>query len=275
MLYKYCNSDGFDILLHSRLKVTRVSEFNDPFDLAFGMDDETAFERIKAEFEEDPKLIEKWSIELTKLGWSHNKNSIKNMAAKVSEFLIEGQENAIKSTKEFFNNMFGITCMSERPDIIQMWSHYANAHKGIVIGLEENEFVGDRAKLVKVTNGKDMVLFPYTASIPMMSKQVMKEYEKGFKDVLGRKESGWCYEEEVRVFEELEEQDKDGNYYVKIPPSSVREIYLGLRSPETSEIIARALKQKKEFRHLKIFRMEKSTKEYKLIPRLLNVQNMP
>ncbi len=234
LYYKYCNSDGFDILLNSRLKTTRASEFNDPFDLAFGIDfEETGSEKI------EPGLTKKWILE------------------------------SIEKTMDSLNEKFGIACFSRCPDIIQMWSHYAENHRGIVIGLEEDEFVGDRAKLVEVKYRKDMVMLPYTASIPM-SKQVEKEYEKRFRIVMGRKESGWSYEEEVRIYAELKEQDKDGNYYVEIPPSSIREIYLGLRSPETSEIIARALKQKKEFRHLKIFKMEKSTREYKLIPRLIN-----
>ena len=225
MLYKYCNSDGFDILDYSRLKITRASEFNDPFDLTFGID----FEESGSEKNEQG-LTKKWILE------------------------------SIERTMNSLNKKFGIACFSRRPDIIQMWSHYAENHRGIVIGLEENEIIEDRSYLVEVRYSKAMLLFPLRASI--------EDYEKGFKDVLGRKESGWCYEEEVRIYAELKEQDKDGNYYVEIPPSSIREIYLGLRSPETS--IAKALKKKKEFRHLKIFKMEKSTKEYKLIPRLIN-----
>ena len=54
MLYKYCDSGGFDILINTRLKMSRVDDFNDPFDLAFNMDDDTALENLN--------FLEKWSI---------------------------------------------------------------------------------------------------------------------------------------------------------------------------------------------------------------------
>jgi len=263
MLYKYCRPDGFDILLHSRLKASRVNDFNDPFDLAFGMDNNKASKRIKSEFKKDPTLIEKWSEKFALENIPYNKNSKREMLQNVYEYLTSRREIVIENIRKEMNEKYGITCLSKHPDIIQMWSHYAESHKGIVVGLDGNEFVGNPLKLVEVKYHETMFLFPYTASIPM-SKRIQKEYEEGFIDVLGRKEKKWSYEEEVRLLAGLEEQDSDGNYYVEIPPSSIKELYLGLRAPETSEIIAKALKQREGFRHLKIFKMEKSFKSYKL-----------
>ncbi len=267
MLYKYCDTNGFDILVNLRLKASKVNDFNDPFDLAFGMDDTNAFERIKSELEKEPRYMKKWANELTKQGIPHKKNSATAMATVVSKFLIEGQENALRVVEEFFNKKFGITCLSKHPDIIQMWSHYADTHKGIVVGLDENEFVDDSKNLVNVEYKKEMVLLPYTASIPIISKRAREEYERKFREVLGRKERNWYYEQEVRLLASLDEQDPDGNYYVEIPPSSIKELYLGIRATKISEIVAKALKHKAEFKHLKIYRMEKSFKAYKLLPK--------
>ena len=54
MLYKYCDSDGFDILINTKLKMSRVDDFNDLFDLAFNMGDDTALENFN--------FFGRWSI---------------------------------------------------------------------------------------------------------------------------------------------------------------------------------------------------------------------
>jgi len=143
MLYKYCGTDVFDILINSRLKASRVNDFNDPFDLAFGMDEDTAFERIKSEFNGDPRFIERWLREFVPV---------------------------IKSAKKAMNENFGITCFSKRYDIFQMWSHYADNHRGIVVGLNESKFVDDTSKLVEVGYSEDMVMLPYSVVITCKSQ---------------------------------------------------------------------------------------------------------
>jgi hypothetical protein len=59
--------------------------------------------------------------------------------------------------------------------------------------------------------------------------------------VLRRKETKWDYEQEYRLYVDLDEKDSDGNYYLDIPPSSIREIYIGLRSNEMATIVAHKL----------------------------------
>ncbi len=161
----------------------------------------------------------------------------------------------------------GIVCLSESPNVIQMWAHYADNHRGIVIALDENPFVKDREELVKVCCQNEMVLLPVPTRSDIPEKR--KQHEKLIKDVLSRKESNWGYEKEVRLYAKLNEKDKDGHYYFNIPPSSITEIYLGLRSPETTEIIAKSIKQRKEYNHLRIYKMDRHESAFKLVPKEL------
>jgi hypothetical protein len=141
-----------------------------------------------------------------------------------------------------------------------MWAHYTDNHKGIVVGLDENQFIQDKLQLVKVCCQDDMALLPVTA----VSEKV-KQYGKYFDNVIRRKESKWLHEKEVRLYTTLEERDPNGNYYVNIPPSSITELYLGLRSEETTEIIAKSIKERKEYTQLKIYKMEKHERAFKLL----------
>ena len=53
MLYKYCTTGGFDILLNSRLKAARIEDFNDPFELVFGVNKDNALDTIRKEYDDD------------------------------------------------------------------------------------------------------------------------------------------------------------------------------------------------------------------------------
>ena len=84
-------------------------------------------------------------------------------------------------------------------------------------------------------------------------------------EVIRRKETNWGYEKEVRLFGVLDKKADDGSYYINIPCSSVKKVYLGLRSNSTTELIASCLKKRTEYNHLKIYKMHKDPSSYKLI----------
>lgn len=260
MLYKYCKTDGFDILLQSRLKVARIEEFNDPFEFAFELDRDTALENIKREFKEDTGLMKMWEDILGDQGIQFDKSSPEDIMNKVTSFQISDFAKAVKTTIESLSKKIGLICLSEQPDIIQMWAHYTDNHSGIVVGIEKSEFDKDKKGLVSVHYKDKVVLFPIIAN-----PKNIKQYEKCFRDAINRKETNWGYEKEVRVFADLDEKDD----HHTIPASSIKEIYLGLRSHETTEIIAKSIKQRDEYKHLRIYKMYKHESAYKLIPKEL------
>ena len=249
--------------MEARLKVSRIENFNDPFELVFGVDEKNVFDNIRKEYESNKEIIHIWQSLLDGQNIEYDKNSIEDITEKVTQFQIKDLKKSIESVRINWNEKMGIVCLSESPDIIQMWAHYTDNHRGIVIALDE-KFVEDKMALVNVCYQDEMVLLPVTA-IP----EKLKQYEECIDDVIRRKESNWSYEKEVRLYANLNEKEKDGYYYFNIPQSSITEIYLGLRSPETAEIIAKSIKQRKEYHHLRIYKMDRHESTFKLVPREL------
>jgi hypothetical protein len=73
-----------------------------------------------------------------------------------------------------------------------------------------------------------MVLLPVTGHPARLDEYAAK----CFREVLGRKETNWGYEKEIRLYGSLQEQEKDGHYYIEVPRSAIKEVYLGLRSDD-------------------------------------------
>lgn len=260
MLYKYCTMSGFDILLRSRIKVSRIRDLNDPFELMFGMQVKTAVDNIRNEYTQDPNILRCWRRLLNDQGIEYDASSVEDILHKIAVFQTKDIERVIQQIREYWNEKIGIVCFSRSMDVIQMWAHYAKNHRGIVVGIEEGNFE-HRPTLVQVEYKDEMVSLPVTGN-----PKNLKQYENYFLEVLKRKESKWVYEEEYRIYVKLDEKDPDGNYYLQIPPSSIREVFLGLRSNEMAKIIAQSVKQRENFGHLRLYKMTRQESEYKLKP---------
>jgi hypothetical protein len=259
MLYKYCNTKGFDILDNLRLKAGILDNFNDPFELRLGINKDTALNNIKKEYKTNPNIIDDWKQTLYFQKINYDNNSLEDIFKKFTEFQIKDFDEQVPNTLRELE--LGIICFSESPDVIQMWAHYTDNHTGIVIGIDESNF--DKESIITVCYRDNMVLFPVTGVIDNFDKNV----KKYFREVLGRKETKWSYEKEIRLYINLDQKDQDGNYYIEIPASLIREIYLGLRSSEDTRLLAKCIKQKDEYKHLKIFKMLRHESAYKLIPK--------
>lgn len=120
-----------------------------------------------------------------------------------------------------------VLSLSETYDNILMWTHYANNHTGIVIGvnIEEN----DNIYIDKVE---------YKSKLPEFdsSKENDTNYKKKFaKKVLMTKLLPWKYEQEIRVLSE--------NNHVKV---KIKEIYFGCKiKDEDMETIKGCIKKEK------------------------------
>jgi hypothetical protein len=261
LLYKYCTTKGFDILLNCRLKAGRLESFNDPFELLLGIDDNTALSNIQKEYSENPDIINEWTHILDEQNIIYDNNFTEDILNKFIGFQIKDFKKVVAQIREGWNNKMGIVCFSKSYDTIQMWAHYTENHQGIVLGFDENEFLENNGFLVTVCYHNNIVCLPVTGI-----SEKLNQYEKYFSDVVSRKESNWAYEKEIRLYVRLEEKDEDGNYYVTLPASSIKSVYLGLRSDRMAKFVAESFKQREEYRHLKIYKMVRHDTAFKLKP---------
>jgi hypothetical protein len=261
MIYRYCTPAGFDIPLNLRLRASQIYEFNDPFELAFGIQTETATANVRKDYKERPGLLTPWKVMLKEQNISFQEDSVEDVIEKIAKFQISDLRRVGKIIRDRWNDKLGVSCFSRSFDIVQMWAHYADNHKGIVIGIDEKVVTSNPEELADIEYDNEFVRIPVFANPDRMDL-----YEPYIKKALHRKEKKWHYEEEVRFYIGLDEKNPGGRFYKDISAKSITEIYLGLRAHETTEIIAKDIAGRERFRHLKIFKMTVHPDEYKLVP---------
>lgn len=154
-------------------------------------------------------------------------------------------EPVMEDTKRKINNLFAITCFSEKSDSVLMWSHYANKHTGFCVEYDLTKCGSLSAKLL---------LFPviYTderATIPMS----LIDFSNPEKPIPGRsdiflsdmvislltKSKIWDYEKEWRIIE-MQSNLKDGHL---LQSDMISKVYLGANSSLENELALRAALQ--------------------------------
>jgi hypothetical protein len=206
IVYKYRNiKDAEYILKFLNLWFARPSTFNDPFDCSI------TYQLQPNHKESIDKLIKHFI----------DKNA---MVRDYTNASLGMQENVCKAIRDIANKM-GIFSVSEINDDILMWSHYADSHKGLAIGIEFNE---DAAYEVK-----------YNKRIPLQAEvaDVVEDNNEIFKLFFCRKSPHWRYEKERRLF--LDISNNGGLQTTPIKAVDIREVIFGLNMEEDKRLEVR------------------------------------
>lgn len=145
-----------------------------------------------------------------------------------------------------------------------MWAHYADKHKGAVIGIDFDRILPKSAiKMNRVT---------YSEQRPKMNVLDDSEREEKYRERLVTKSTEWTYEREFRVIFDgaylmgLEQQGlarlKDFNgkktWFLQLNPESIREIIFGLYTEEGLKLDIRKLIERAELQHVELYQAEES-----------------
>lgn len=155
----------------------------------------------------------------------------------------------------------GVLSLSSTNDNILMWSHYANNHKGIVLEFDKKHlFFYESSVDKKLIHGLEKVNYCINKPYP----ENIKEYFLN-KNLYLTKHLNWKYEKEYRVTVTFDESNNSENKYnIKFPPSLIKAVYIGVNTENKDFEYILNLKQKKEWRHLNIYKFKINEKEYKL-----------
>jgi hypothetical protein len=129
---------------------------------------------------------------------------------------------------------FGILCFSEKWKSILQWSHYAERHKGISLGFD---VTNSETKFGRVDYKSGKLAFP---GIENLNQAFMWK-------MLRTKYRGWDYEQEWRVFINLEtpewnESEKRDLYFAEFGDELIlKEVILGVANENNAEEIHHAL----------------------------------
>jgi len=164
---------------------------------------------------------------------------------------------AFNKTLSDLSETKGVLCFSKAWDNPVLWSHYGDKHKGICLGIE----VPDKLAI----------------TVSYEPKRLQVDIRKDFEDgeigeemmlrVLATKFEGWKYEDEVRVFVNLEEIDNaTGLYYKNFGKDLfLKEIIIGPKCHFGVSDIKNILTKYKE--EVKIIPSRLAFRSYKVIAR--------
>jgi hypothetical protein len=129
-----------------------------------------------------------------------------------------GLRSAVAKMKESLSANRGMLCFSKTWHHPVMWSHYASRHRGMCLGFDLSEGLGqdidyaDRRILAKIGNDQE-----FTATEELANKLLFTKY------------AHWQYEKEHRVFVALDKNTVEGGlYFYDFQENlSLKEVFLG------------------------------------------------
>ncbi len=162
---------------------------------------------------------------------------------------------------------FGILSVSKTEKSIPMWSHYADHHRGIAVGLDVPNIGRAFGPLRRVKYHKYRRGFnPW---LPLSNPD-------GFNDRLDSffvKSKDWFYEQEYRRVFQLKKMirgqpDRRGkcHFFVDINGGDIREIIFGcnIKKERESRIRAELGRRPRTFGHVKLFRCKRHNSKFEL-----------
>ena len=144
-LYKYLHPDRIDVLKSGLIRFTPAGGFNDPFDMKpniqgvhsrKGWDTEfpSALDKVIAEQYEalPPEQRKLMTLDQLKNRIKANRQSLQDDGYKS---LLEITPSIRKTVESAFDAHIGVLSLTEKPDNLPMWAHYADEHRGFVMEL--------------------------------------------------------------------------------------------------------------------------------------------
>jgi len=273
--YKYCGDSGIRIIEDLRLKITPPIEFNDPFELTSRSKFAITKNYMIARLKDTPDFYRPVFVNMQRIGYPHDfEQLIKDLPAQIRlqfpEFkrqMVAALEERDMSALNEASKLFGIFCVSKFATSIRMWSHYANEHKGIVVGLNMAN-IGtaygpfERVKYHKVRRAINPWINPKSP--------------QWFTDILDTfliKSCDWSYENEFRRIFQLKhlicppiDKDKKHHYLFDISAADILEVIFGCRIERTYEMQVRdaLLRRPKTFGHVRLYRCKRHRARFEL-----------
>lgn len=164
---------------------------------------------------------------------------IKQLMVRVYQLRPDIMADMTKTFKNQAINQQGILSLSKIKDDILMWSHYADEHKGVVIGLELSQ---------------DPAFFLMPEVITYVDRyeplNYMADPYNSVSHALSYKSTHWEYEQEVRVY-------KVPSRAYQISPAAIKDISFGLKTSNEDVLLIKEACENKKLTHVKFYKAEK------------------
>lgn len=263
MLYKYFPLARRDVIENGLLRFTQPGDFNDPFEL------HPSFDLMsKADIATLPQAPENPNMRVL------TPQALQPMITAVLPGLTtvmqehSGMEGAFslnnnRLAQATFDSKFGVLCLTESPDSLLMWAHYADSHKGFVLQFDEHhDFF---APTTVDGQAFELTKIEYTDKRPVLSYSTINS-----PSVYYRKSPEWSYEREWRLIKPLKDAARVIEYpryprcLFSLPASSVTGVIVGLAVPDEERVRLFELFSQPHLQHVTVYQTALSKDEYKI-----------
>lgn len=240
-IYKYLAYHGVDVLRTLQLKVTPPNQFNDLFEFTpaakGGLGDtdlaqltsEKAMADIYKQLQSKVPVPDFESFKTLIRRKVSDPNFILGTEKNLQKTMTENCRNLCKDVSQFL----GLICFASKRNNLLMWSHYANGHKGIVIGFNSNHrFFTESTQVRPVNYSPDDQRFAWDSSLNPGDEG----YDAMAETFVLTKSHHWQYEGEMRALLQLDglEQrsiaDGGAGYFLSFPSDLIEEVIIGYRA---------------------------------------------
>jgi hypothetical protein len=223
--YKYVTPDRIDVIENGCIRFTQAAALNDPFEIypCFSLFNESLKERSRSLLKREEGRFNARAVVMGEI-----------MLPKMV------REHTIKFQRDL-GNSYPMLSLTKKRNNLLMWSHYANAHRGFVIGFDSDNPFFHREKPRRMTPLSEVKYSSRRFVLPRFEESMIGDVHE---QILLTKSEHWSYEEELRMFAQPKAADvvlkgNDGMkiYLFKFPSECLREIIFG-------HIMQQPLKQK-------------------------------
>lgn len=268
MLYKYFPLERRDVLESQLVRFTQPGDFNDPFELHPSYDlmskaDIAALPEAPGQEGIDGPKMRVLTPEVMQAMFAAVLPGLQRQVAQLA-----GQEGAYlidsnRLAQATFDAKFGILCLTEHPDSLLMWAHYANNHNGFVIQFDEtHEFFAP-------TTHEDQV-FPLTKVEYSAQRPILSYSSINSPSVYYRKSPEWAYESEWRIIKPLSAAKSTRThpeyprFLFELPAAAVKGVIVGLSVSNSARQELFELLTQPQWKHVTVFQTVLNKNEYKL-----------
>lgn len=237
MLYKYCGptgnttskkkSWGIEALREKRLKMMNPLACNDPFEFLPAVYSKQVNEDdVKRYLFSETSITRIREIKYRISGIYYNdeviKAEIRADYKKLKKRLLEQNNTFPFFFKESVKDYFFVTCFSKYKSNLLLWSHYADMHRGLVIGFDEEQ-IAQPFEIHDVIYADQRP--EYHPAITSLEKDYVLK-------ILRTKSKKWEYEAETRVFSNKAD-------WLTFSSQAVKEVIVGCCWPneDTDELL--------------------------------------
>jgi len=275
ILYKYLPPGRFDVLKYKQVRFTEPALFNDPFESviaisSFGPDSDVL-----------PAILKRFD-DIDPAEWDRDRlqDGIDLSLSEFKEYIHQNPERALEEFRKFepsalddqrkklhdlINNAVGVLSLSEKHDSLLMWAHYADHHRGFVLGLDSNDaFFTPKTEEDEPIRVLKRII--YTRDRPSIRLS-----EANTQALFLHKSEEWTYEAEWRYLRYLSDADSTKTeqgqeiFLFNVPASCFARIIFGCRMrPEVKQQFNELLSLHPSLRHVKVYQASLDRERYQL-----------